>query len=161
MVVDFYRLFVSVFICQLAGFVTGILNSKSIEGWYAKLKKPFFNPPNWVFAPVWTFLYLLQGISLFLVWSSGLKSEDTFFALIMFFFQLMLSMSWSFLFFGKKSLFMSLGDIVFLIFAIIITMLSFFDISSTATYLLIPYLAWVVFAMILNFSIWVLNYSDK
>lgn len=161
MAVDFYRLFVSIFICQLAGFVSGILNSKSIEAWYVKLRKPIFNPPNWVFSPIWTILFLLQGISLYLVWSSGLTNEDTLFALIMFFFQMILNISWSFLFFGKKSLFLSLGDIVFLIFAIIITMLSFYNISELATYLLMPYLFWVIFVMILNFAIWVLNYTDK
>jgi len=160
MEIDFFRLFISVFICQLAGFVTGILHSKSIEGWYIKLKKPRITPPDWVLSPIWASLYLMQGIALFLIWSSG-QDSDISFTLIMFFFQIMLSMAWSFLFFGKKSLFLSLGDIVFLLFAVIITMLSAYNVSIVAAMLFVPYLAWIIFITILNFSIWVLNYTDK
>jgi benzodiazapine receptor len=150
-------LFSSIIICQLAGFIGSLFTTSSIPRWYANINKPSFNPPNWVFAPVWTTLYLLMGISLFLVWRTGLNEKEVKIAVAVFIFQLALNALWSFLFFGLESPFAAFIEIIFLWASIFISIILFLQISRIAGYLLIPYLLWVSFASILNFSIWRLN----
>ena len=150
-------LFSSIIICQLAGIIGSVFTTSSIPGWYANINKPSFNPPNWVFAPVWTTLYLLMGISLYLIWRNGLSDKNVKIAFIVFIFQLVLNALWSILFFGLQSPFLAFIEIVFLWIAILISIILFFRISRIAAYLLIPYILWVSFASVLNFSIWRLN----
>lgn len=148
------KLLFSVFLCLSAGFVGSFFTTPAIPAWYASLNKPFFNPPNWIFAPVWTTLFLLMGVSLYLVWiKNGINSKP----MIIFFIQLAFNLSWSILFFALKSPISALIDIVILWGLILSTILEFLKISKPAGYLLFPYLAWVSFASVLNFSIVILN----
>jgi benzodiazapine receptor len=154
---DLIKLILSILICQAAGFIGSIFTSRSIPTWYASLKRPAFAPPNRVFAPVWTTLFVLMGISLYLVWrmlSSGQKVST---ALILFASQLVLNMLWTALFFGLKSPFAAFIEIVVLWIAILLTIIVFFRASSIAAVLLIPYILWVSFAAVLNFFFWKLN----
>jgi len=148
------KLIISVLICLLAGFIGSIFTTPAITTWYAALQRPSFAPPNWVFFPVWTSLFIMMGISLFLVWQ---KKEKKVNALYIFAAQLVLNVLWSVVFFGLRSPLLGLIEIIILWIAILATILSFMKISRTAGYLLIPYILWVSFAAILNFSIWRLN----
>jgi translocator protein len=150
-------LLASVIICQMAGIIGSIFTTPAIPTWYANINKPTFRPPNWVFAPVWTTLFLLMGIALFLIWEKGLKRKDVKIAFSVFIFHLLLNTLWSILFFGLKSPFAAFIEIIFLWIAILTSIILFFRISRIAAYLLIPYILWVSFASVLNFSIWRLN----
>jgi benzodiazapine receptor len=152
----FPELVVSIFICLLAGVLGAIFTTSAIPTWYAALKKPFFSPPNWLFGPVWTLLYLMMGVSLYLVWISPPKAHKTK-TLSLFGIQLFLNFLWSFLFFGMRSPLLAFAGIIALWVFILLTILSFRKISRTASLLLLPYLFWVTFAAILNFSIVLLN----
>ncbi len=151
------KLVYSIVICQLAGIIGSFFTFPSISTWYVALEKPSFNPPNWVFSPVWITLFILMGISLYLVWGSGAKTRYVKIALTLFGIQLALNALWSIIFFGLKSPFYALIELVILWVAILATIFKFFNISKTAAYLLIPYILWVSFAAVLNFSIWVIN----
>lgn len=150
-------LFSSIIICQLAGIIGSIFTAPSIPNWYANINKPSFRPPNWVFAPVWTTLYLLMGIALFLILRKGLNEKGIKMAIAVFALQLVLNSLWSFLFFGLKSPFAAFIEIIFLWAAILMSIILFFRISRVAGALLIPYILWVSFASVLNFAIWRLN----
>lgn len=151
------RLIVSIVVCQLAGGIGAIFTSASIPTWYASLNKPVFNPPNVVFFPVWTTLYTLMGIAAFLVWRKGLHERPVRVALGIFAVQLVLNTSWSIIFFGLQSLFVALIVIVFLWVVILVNIVTFWRISKAAGALLIPYILWVSFATLLNYSVWMLN----
>lgn len=152
---DWKILIISILISQLAGVIGTLFSTPAIPIWYATLEKPFFSPPNVVFGPVWITLYTLMGISLFLVWTSKSKKKER--ALSYFFVQLGLNTLWSYLFFGLQSPLLGLVGILGLLVAIIVTIREFRKISKNAAYLLYPYLAWVTFATLLNFFIWLLN----
>jgi benzodiazapine receptor len=154
---DIVRLVVSIVVCQVAGGLGAIFTTPAIPTWYASLNKPPFNPPNWVFFPVWTTLYTLMGIAAFLVWRRGLGERPVRVALGIFGIQLVLNTAWSIIFFGLYSLFGAVIAIIFLWIAILINILTFWRISKVAGALLIPYIMWVSFAAILNISIWMLN----
>lgn len=147
----------SIVLCELAGIVGSVFTFPSIDSWYSKLLKPSFSPPNWVFAPVWVLLYLLMGVSAYLVWEKGIKKKNVKDSLEVFGLQLVLNTLWSLVFFGLQSPFYGLIEIVLLWVAILATMVKFHKISKTATLLLLPYILWVSFAMILNFYVWRLN----
>ena len=151
------KIIISLLVCLVAGFLGSIFTTPSITTWYASLTKPSFNPPNWLFAPVWTILFILMGISAFLVWQKGLKKKGVKKALVFFLAQLIFNVLWSFFFFKFHSPFLALLDIIFLWFLILLTMIKFFKINNTASLLLIPYLLWVSFASILNYAIYRLN----
>ena len=143
-------------ITMLVGATSGLLTIEGINEWYPFLLKPFFNPPNYIFGPVWTVLYLVMGISLFLIWDSDATKFRTR-ALAVFSAQLLLNFLWSFLFFYLRSPLLALIDIM-LLWWLISTMISLFvKINKTAGYIQIPYLLWVSFATVLNVSIWYLN----
>ncbi|HET7099063.1 MAG TPA: TspO/MBR family protein [Patescibacteria group bacterium] len=125
--------------------------------WYNTLNKPFFNPPSWVFGPAWTILYILMAISFYLVWRKGIKIKKVKQAIIVFFIQLALNLAWSPIFFGAHNVLLALIVIIFMIFYIVKTIRLFSKIDKTAAYLLYPYIAWVSFATLLNFSVWLLN----
>ncbi|MBN1502278.1 tryptophan-rich sensory protein [Candidatus Woesearchaeota archaeon] len=149
---ELVKLIISILICQLAGIIGSIFTTSSVKQWYPLLTKPWFNPPSWVFAPVWTLLFLLMGISLYLIWK---KKADK--ALIIFGIQLLLNLLWSILFFGFRSPFFAFVEIMVLWCAILLTIFSFYRINKIAAYLLIPYILWVSFASVLNLYIVILN----
>lgn len=150
-------LIISIALCQLAGIIGSIFTSKSVKTWYITINKPAFNPPGWVFGPVWITLYALMGVSLYLIWKSPGGSEFKKTAFVIFFIQLILNALWSFLFFGLESPFLGFIEIIVLWFFIALTIFYFSKISKVAVYLLIPYIAWVSFAAVLNFFLWRLN----
>ncbi|MEP7318210.1 MAG: TspO/MBR family protein [Panacibacter sp.] len=150
------KLFLSLAITLTVGGIAGFATATAIDTWYIYLNKPSFNPPNSLFAPVWTILYILMGIALFLVWKlpkSNLRNR----AITIFFVQLVLNFLWSFIFFNMHQVGWALIDILLLWIAIILTMFAFAPLSKTAFWLLSPYLLWVSFASVLNYSIWHLN----
>lgn len=149
------QLLLSIGICLGAGFIGSFFTYSAIPDWYAALNKPLFNPPNWVFGPVWTLLYILMGISFYLIWISKSKLKQK--GIKIFSIQLILNTSWSIVFFGFKNPELALINIIVLWIAIFLTIKSFLKISKVSAYLLVPYLLWVSFAGILNFSIVLLN----
>lgn len=151
------KLIFSLVLCQLVGIIGGVFTSASVRTWYLTLNKPSFNPPNWIFGPMWISLYLVMGIALFLVWTSDAPGKAKQIAMIFFFIQLAINMAWSFLFFYLKSPVLGLIDITALLIFILLTMWKFFPVNRTAGYLMLPYFLWVVFAAVLNYSIWTLN----
>ena len=151
------KLMASILLCQIVGFIGSLATNPAIPTWYETLKKPAFSPPNWIFGPVWITLYTLMGISLFIIWQRGLKAPGVKPALSFFSLQLLLNALWSWAFFGLRSPLIGLLDIVLLWVAILLTIRSFYVVSKTAVLLLLPYLLWVSFAAILNFSLWILN----
>lgn len=151
------KLAASILACLAAGWIGSVFTTRSIPTWYTQLAKPSFTPPNWLFAPVWTALYILMGIALFLVWRKAPVTGAAGTALVIFLIQLALNLLWSVLFFGLRSSVLGLGDILALWVAILATMLLFLRISTVAGALLAPYLLWVSFATALNFAIWRLN----
>jgi translocator protein len=153
---DILKLAVSVILCQMAGFLGSFFTMPAISTWYQTLNKPMFVPPNWIFSPVWISLFILMGISLFMVWRRK-DHPQVKTALIFFFAQLILNIFWSAAFFGLRSPLLGLMDILLLWIAILLTILKFLKISKGAGLLLLPYLLWVSFAVLLNFSLWVLN----
>ncbi len=150
------RLTISVLIPLSVGFLGSLFTTPSIGTWYATLNKPVFNPPNWIFAPVWTALFILMGLSLYFVWEKWKKKNgmNTFYIFGM---QLSLNLLWSILFFGLHKPLYALIEIVILWIAIMMTILEFRKFSKTASLLLLPYLVWVTFATVLNFSIVLMN----
>jgi translocator protein len=154
---NLFKLLVSVMLCQFAGAIGAIFTASSVENWFPLLEKPFFSPPPWVFSPVWILLYTLMGISLYIVWEKGLQKQEVKMGMLIFGIQLALNVLWSFLFFGLKSPYYAFVEIVLLWFAIFLTILKFRKISETASYLLLPYILWVSFAMLLNYYLWILN----
>jgi translocator protein len=153
---------VKLVVCCAVPTLVGVMGSffttnDSLGNWYANLNKPPFNPPNWIFGPVWTTLYIMMGVSAFLIWLKGLDSKIVRIALVCFIIQLFLNGIWTPLFFGLHSPLLGLIDIILLLNAIIVTVYVFFKISRPAGLLLVPYLAWVSFATILNASLYLLN----
>lgn len=154
---DRLKLATSLIVCQLAGLLGSLFTAPAISTWYQTLNKPSFTPPSWLFAPVWIGLYLLMGISLFLVWKKKEQDLRVNEALMIFFIQLILNAFWSIAFFGLRSPLLGLVDIILLWMGILLTIQKFFKISRNGALLLLPYLLWVSFAALLNFSLWVLN----
>ena len=154
---NYYRLIGSIVLCQAAGIIGGIFTAQSVTTWYAGLAKPAFSPPNWVFGPVWITLYLMMGVALYLVWqrTGSIKVSPLLFSV--FFLQLVLNALWSFVFFGLHSPFWGFIEITVLWASIVTTIALFRKASLPAALLLVPYLLWVSFAAVLNFSIWRLN----
>lgn len=143
----------------LGGQLTGsLLTLPAIQsGWYTALEKPFFNPPGWVFGPVWTALYFIMAISAWMVWRREPDNSLVRTALYLFFLQLLFNVIWSALFFGIRKPGWAMAEIVILWLLILATILFFYKISRLAAWLLVPYLGWVFFAAVLNSAIWWLN----
>ena len=154
----FVKIAIALVVCLMVGYSASLVTRPSIETWYVMLEKPVFNPPNWIFMPVWTLLYILMAVAAGLVWDKiKEQNEEVKKALGFFLIQLILNAIWSYLFFGLKNPMLALIEIILLWLMIYETYLKFIKINKTAGYLLIPYLAWVGFAAILNGSIWWLN----
>jgi translocator protein len=153
----YLRLAACVVACLAAGFAGSFFTRASVSTWYRELRKPAFNPPDWLFGPVWTVLYIMMGVALFLVIREGFKTPGVRAAFAVFAVQLVLNITWSALFFGLKSPGAAFAEIVVLWAAIAATIALFKPISTAAAALLIPYILWVTFAAALNFAIWRLN----
>jgi tryptophan-rich sensory protein len=123
------------------------------DQWYAALNKPAWNPPPWIFGPVWSLLYLMMAVAAWLVW----RREGWQKALMLYFIQLTLNAAWTPIFFGAHEMGWALVEIIALWLAILLTLRSFLPISKPAAWLLAPYLAWVTFAAFLNFTLWRMN----
>ena len=171
---------ISLLLCLGAAWVGSIFTVSAIPAWYTTLARPTINPPNWIFAPVWTILYVLMGISLFLVWQKNWKVSNFILVsrrkawnkwsekfwmgnwqkqnvIAIFAVQLALNVLWSYIFFGRHQIGLAFFEILALWFAILYTIVNFYRISKPAAYLLIPYVVWVTFAGFLNYSLWILN----
>jgi tryptophan-rich sensory protein len=154
---SFLKLIAFIGVCELAGIIGSVFTSSSVKTWYAGLAKPILNPPNWIFAPVWTILFALMGIAVFLVFEKGGDRKEVKESLGIFAVQLSLNIFWSFLFFGLQSPGTAFIEIIFLWFAIAVTIISFAKISKQAAWLMTPYILWVSFAGYLNFAVWLIN----
>ena len=151
---NLWKIIISVLVAELAGVIGSLFTFAAIPTWYATLAKPAFNPPNWVFAPVWNILFILMGVAAFLVWKRGLDKKAVRVALLLFLVQLVLNSFWSIIFFGLHNPGAAFIEIIFLWLAILATIISFYKVVPKAAYLLIPYILWVTFAGFLNLSIW-------
>jgi tryptophan-rich sensory protein len=151
------KIILTVAVCLLVGFLSSFVTQSSVNDWYLTLNKPSFNPPNWIFAPVWSVLYLMMGIAAGVVWGKGFHHIWVKTALYHFGFQLLLNALWSMVFFGLKNILAALFIIIALLIAIGLTIKWFNVVSKKAALLMVPYLIWVCFATILNYKIWELN----
>ena len=154
--IKFFKLASSVILSLLIGGISGIATSGEINGWYMCLNKPTFNPPNWVFGPVWTILYILMGVSFFLIWNLP-PSKNRSKAMLIFMTQMTLNFFWSFLFFKFKVMGWAFVEIVILWLLIIWTISLFYKLKKSAGLLNVPYLLWVTFASTLNLAYFLLN----
>lgn len=152
------RFIIALMVCfGASGLGALFMSNDAVGNWYEQLQKPSITPPDWVFGPAWTILYIMMSISVFLVWNKGLDHPKVKLAICIFLIQLALNAAWTPMFFGFHLILPALIDIVLLFIAILITMLAFKGISFWASMLLLPYLLWVGFATILNALIWNLN----
>ena len=151
------KLAMAVLLCEFIGIVSTPFTISAINTWYVYLHKPFFSPPNWVFGPVWTTLYVLMAVAAYLIWIKGINNKKVKTALLIFILQLVLNFKWSLIFFGLHAPLLALIEILILWLAILFTILKFYELSKPAAYLMIPYIVWVSFATLLNFSIVILN----
>ncbi len=152
------KLIASLLLPLAVGGIAGIFTAEAIPGWYATLNKPSFSPPNWVFGPVWTTLYIAMGISFFMIWNmDASKARNQ--AIGVFMVQLFLNFCWSFFFFHFKMIGIALFDIVALWIMIVVMISQFYRLKPLAAFINIPYLLWVSFATALNAAYFLLNRS--
>ncbi len=151
------KLIISISICETVGILSALLSINSHNTWFNKLAKPSWNPPAYLFGPVWALLYLFMGIALWLIWKSDAPYLKKTNAICVFFFQLFFNFCWSILFFRFHSPLLALINILIMIVTIVATIFSFAAINKKASWLLLPYIMWVGFATFLNFTIWVMN----
>lgn len=150
------KLVISVVGCVFFGFLVGFFTAP--DAWFAALQKPSWQPPNWLFGPVWSVLYIMIGVSLALIWhSKPATAERKTSALIVFAIQFALNLAWSFIFFRFQQIGLALAEIILLLISIVLTMRAFYPIDKRTAYLLVPYLLWVSFATVLNATLWMLN----
>jgi tryptophan-rich sensory protein len=148
----------SIIICFIPALIGGLATSSSVTTWYPSLIKPDFTPPNWLFGPAWTVLYLFQGLSLYLIRQTPVKDMAAKKITLSFFYlQLGLNLLWSVLFFGLKNPLLALLEIGFLDITVLFTLISAYRLNKTASFLLLPYMGWISFATWLNFQIFILN----
>jgi translocator protein len=152
---EILKLVLSIIVCQLAGIIGSIFTSRSVTTWYTTLIKPSFNPPSWIFGPVWLTLYALMGISLYLIIKDGFPGKE--YLLIAFGAQLLLNTLWSISFFGLQNPLLGFINIILLWVMIVVTMVLFYPVSISASLLMVPYLLWVSFAAVLNYFLMKLN----
>jgi len=152
-VLEMLKIAGAIVLCLLAGIIGSLFTVTGPASWYSQLIKPSFNPPNWIFAPVWTILYILMGIALYLAVKNKIGKK----AIIIFASQLVLNALWTIIFFGMHNPFLAFMEIILLWIAILWTIIEFRKKSRAASYLLIPYILWVSFASILNLAIYFLN----
>jgi tryptophan-rich sensory protein len=151
------KLIISILVVFVAGSIGTLATISELTTWYTALTKPTWTPPNWTFGPIWSTLYVLMGIALFLVWRQGLERKDVKYAILIFAVQIILNVLWSVVFFGMHSIFGGFILILILWIAIFANIIAFYVISKPAGLLLIPYLIWVSIASYLNYSVYLLN----
>lgn len=151
-----FKFVVSLMLPLSLGAIAGMFTAQAVPEWYATLNRPSFNPPNWIFGPVWTTLYLILGFSFFMIWKQE-RSKERNQAIMIFFVQMVLNFGWSFLFFYYNLIGFALFEIVVLWISIIGMIILFYKIRPLAAYVNIPYLLWVTFATILNAGYYFLN----
>ena len=149
-------MFVFIVLCFAAAAVGALVTNFSLKDWYPSLKKPAWNPPNWIFAPVWSLLYITMAVAASLVWER-LPQKGLTLPMFLFLIQLLLNVAWSAIFFGLCAPRWAFFEIMFLWVFILMTAVSFGTVYGPAGILLLPYLIWVTFAAFLNFTIWQLN----
>ncbi|MFC1700847.1 TspO/MBR family protein [Patescibacteria group bacterium] len=154
---NYKRIIISLALPQLAGLIGSFFTVSAIPVWYASLQKPSFSPPNWIFGPVWITLYILMGISIYLIWQKAVENKEANGVMILFWIHLFFNAIWSIIFFGLQSPGLALINIIIIWLFIIVLLFKFYRIHKLAFYLLLPYLAWVSFASLLNYFIWYLN----
>ena len=150
------KLVIAITLPLAAGAIAGFFTSGSVQGWYSSLVKPTFNPPNWVFGPVWTILYVLMGISFYLIWTQPVSKKRNS-GIFVFWVQLTLNFAWSFLFFYFHQTGLALIEIIILWLLIVTMIIRFYQIKAIAAFINIPYLIWVSFATVLNAGYYILN----
>lgn len=151
------KLIISILLTVGIGATAGLFTASGVDSWYTTIQKPSWNPPNWIFGPVWTTLYIMMGIALYLVWKSGSDERVKKIALILFALQLILNFLWSFIFFDQQQPGWAFLEILILWVFILLTIFAFARVNKAAAWLLVPYISWVSFAAILNYTIWQLN----
>lgn len=151
------KLIISILFTVGLGLLGGLFTAPEIHGWFLHLNKPSWNPPNWLFAPVWTILYLLMGIGFYLVWKTKADTDTKQWAMIMFIVQFAMNVLWSFIFFKEHRMGWAFADIVTLWIGVGCTIIGFSRIHKTAAWLLVPYICWVSFAAVLNYKLWQMN----
>ena len=151
------KLLITIFLCFMMGYLGSVATMQTLDRWYMTLVKPSFNPPNWIFAPVWSFLYLTMGIAAGLIWHKGWHRREVSNSLMFFLLQLVLNGLWSTVFFGMQSIQGGLVIILLLFISIVMTTLKFWPIQKFAGILMIPYVLWVAFATVLNTALLFLN----
>jgi tryptophan-rich sensory protein len=177
---DWLKLVVSLVIPQIAGWIGSIFTIPAITSWYSTLNKATLNPPSWIFGPVWTALFLLIGVSLFIVWKKNWQVQNSLFTgegkswnpwtkrfwsgdwqkaniIAIFWIQLVLNVVWSVIFFGLHQPGLSFFELIALWFSILYLIINFYRVSKTAAWILLPYILWVMFAGYLNWAIWMGN----
>lgn len=154
---SFVKLVIAIALPVLIGGVSGFFTVSRVESWYQTIQKPSWNPPNWVFGPVWTTLYVMMGIALWLVWKEDTSRELKLIAGILFAAQLTLNFFWSFIFFRLELPGWAFAEILVMWVVILATIFAFAQVNKTAAWLLVPYISWVSFAAMLNFTIWRMN----
>ena len=152
-----WKLAICIIICQATGIISGLLTNTQNNTWYDTIVKPSWNPPGYLFRPVWTILYLLMGISLWMIWKSSAPEVQKIEACLLFAIQLFLNFWWAILFFKLHSPILAFAEILVMIILILLTIYRFSEINKTAAWLLFPYILWVCFAAILNYNLWKLN----
>lgn len=151
------KLICSMAVCILIGFLGSFATRGSVTTWYADLSRPSFTPPDWTFGVVWPILYVMMGISAFLIWNMGFDKTEVKVALGIFGLQLILNGLWTPIFFGLHLIGLALVEIIMMWAAILLTIISFWKVSKPAAFLLLPYILWVSFAIVLNASLYILN----
>ncbi len=155
--INWIKLFLFILASEIAGSVGSFFTIPAIPTWYNTLEKSSLTPPNYIFGPVWTLLFLLMGVSFYLIQEKGKSKKEVAKASIVFVVQFAFNLAWSFLFFGLRSPFYGLLCIVLLLALILINLIQFYKIDKTAGYFYLPYVLWVSFASYLNFTIFLLN----
>jgi benzodiazapine receptor len=155
------HLLICILACLAAAVIGSLFTFKAVQRWYPGLKKPRFTPPNWLFGPVWTLLYILMAISVFFIWEKGLSANGVLIAFVLFWIQLALNALWSIIFFGMKAKGGGVIIIIVLWIMILATIIATFQVSNLAGVLLIPYIVWVSIASYLNIGVWRLNRVGK
>ncbi|MBP8115793.1 MAG: tryptophan-rich sensory protein [Chitinophagaceae bacterium] len=151
------KLIIAIAIPVAVGGISGFFTATGVDSWYQTINKPSWNPPGWIFGPVWTTLYVMMGIALFLVWKSDSSDILKKTAIALFAIQLILNFFWSFIFFDQQQIGWALLEIIVMWIFILLTIFAFGNVSKLAAWLLVPYVSWVSFATILNYTIWKLN----
>ena len=151
------KLIIAVAIPLAVGGISGFFTATGVESWFQTINKPSWNPPGWIFGPVWTTLYAMMGVALFLVWKSDSSDILKKTAITLFAVQLILNFFWSFIFFDQHQIGWALVEIIVMWIFILLTIFAFGNVSKLAAWLLVPYISWVSFATILNYSIWKMN----